>query len=375
MRPLSSVIGSSWSHQLTAGSSRKEESNGSVAPSTVQPRSNPGRELCPGGASSVGVMAQTVNDPQRARIWTVTAPQDGVRLRSLPGVQPRIWVTLPTFNESGNIERVVRSVLAELERAAPGDHSVLIVDDASPDGTGEIAERLADELPAVKVLHRSGKQGLGHAYLAGFEHALAEGAELVVVMDADYSHDPAHLPALLAAAQTDDLVLGSRYIPGGSIIDWPRLRRLLSRAGSLYARMILGVRIRDLTGGYRCIRREVLERLELTTLRSQGYVFNIELTFRALREGFRVREVPIQFRDRTVGESKISLGIAVEALWLVPVLRFPGLARVWPSPSAPLEDEPVAAATLSEGSELSAGGPAPPAAERRPALSQQSAPK
>jgi dolichol-phosphate mannosyltransferase len=305
----------------------------------------------------------------------VTAPQDGARLRSLPGVQPRIWVTLPTFNEAGNIERVVRSVLAELERAAPGDHAVLVVDDASPDGTGEIAERLADELPAVKVLHRSGKQGLGYAYLAGFEHALAEGAELVVVMDADYSHDPAHLPALLAAAQTDDLVLGSRYIPGGSIIDWPRLRRLLSRAGSLYARMILGVRIRDLTGGYRCIRREVLERVELTTLRSQGYVFNIELTFRALREGFRVREVPIQFRDRTVGESKISLGIAVEALWLVPVLRFPGLARVWPSPSAPLEDEPVAAATLSEGSELSADEPAPPAAERRPALSQQSAPK
>jgi dolichol-phosphate mannosyltransferase len=287
----------------------------------------------------------------------------------------RIWVTLPTFNEAGNIERVVRAVLGELERVAPGDHGVLIVDDASPDGTGEIADRLANELPAVKVLHRSGKQGLGHAYLAGFEGALAEGAELVVVMDADYSHDPAHLPALLAAAQTHDLVLGSRYISGGSIIDWPRLRRLLSRAGSLYARTILGVRIRDLTGGYRCIRREVLERVELTTLRSQGYVFNIELTYRALRAGFRVREVPIHFRDRTVGESKISLGIAVEALWLVPVLRFPALSRVWPSHSAALEDEPVAAATLSEGTEISERAPAQPVAERRPALSQQSAPK
>jgi dolichol-phosphate mannosyltransferase len=179
----------------------------------------------------------------------------------------------------------------------------------------------------------------------------------------------------LAAAQTHDLVLGSRYISGGSIIDWPRLRRLLSRAGSLYARTILGVRIRDLTGGYRCIRREVLERVELTTLRSQGYVFNIELTYRALRAGFRVREVPIHFRDRTVGESKISLGIAVEALWLVPVLRFPALSRVWPSHSAALEDEPVAAATLSEGTEISERAPAQPVAERRPALSQQSAPK
>jgi dolichol-phosphate mannosyltransferase len=308
-----------------------------------------------------------------------TAAHDRVRLRSLRRVQPRVWVTLPTFNEAGNIERVVRSVLDELERLAPDDHGVLIVDDASPDGTGEIAERLAHELPAVKVLHRSGKQGLGHAYLAGFEGALAEGAELVVVMDADYSHDPAHLPALLAAAEEYDLVLGSRYIPGGSIVDWPRLRRLLSRAGSLYARTILGVRIRDLTGGYRCIRREVLERVELTTLRSQGYVFNIELTFRALRAGFRVREVPIHFRDRTVGESKISLGIAIEALWLVPVLRFPGLARVWPSRSSPIEDEPVAATRLSEGSEgpeLSPNGePAPLGPGRRPALSQPSAPK
>jgi dolichol-phosphate mannosyltransferase len=290
----------------------------------------------------------------------------------------RIWLTLPTFNEVGNIERVVRDALAQLELLAPGDHRVLIVDDASPDGTGELADRLAAELPAVAVLHRRGKQGLGAAYLAGFERALAGGAELVLVMDADYSHDPTHLPAILAAARSSDLVLGSRYVPGGNVINWPRLRRVLSRAGSLYARSILGVGIRDLTGGYRCIRREVLERVELTTLRSQGYVFNIELTFRALRAGFRVTEVPIHFRDRTVGESKISLAIAVEALWLVPVLRFPAISRVWPAHSVPLDSDALSADALG-ASEFSAAAPAPtlrePAAERPPVLSQQSAPK
>jgi dolichol-phosphate mannosyltransferase len=252
--------------------------------------------------------------------------------------EPSVWLTLPTFNEAGNVERIVRSALEQLERSAPGDHRLLVVDDASPDGTGRIADDLAAELPAVEVLHRTRKQGLGRAYLAGFEHALAGGAELVIVMDADYSHDPAHLPALLAATADSDLVLGSRYVAGGEIIDWPRLRRLLSWAGSLYARAILGVRVRDLTGGYRCIRREVLEAVELPTLRSQGYVFNIELSFRALRAGFRVVEVPIVFRDRTVGESKISLPIAVEALWLVPSLRFPSLRRIWPARKVPLAD-------------------------------------
>ena len=241
---------------------------------------------------------------------------------------PRIWLTLPTFCEAGNLERIVRAVCAELERLAPGDYRVLVVDDASPDGTGERAEELAAELGVVEVLHRQGKRGLGRAYLAGFERAVAGGAQLVVVMDADYSHDPAYLPDLLSAAETSDLVLGSRYVPGGGVVDWPRLRRLLSRAGSLYARSMLGVDVRDLTGGFRCIRREVLETVELGSLRSQGYVFNIELTYRALRSGFRVREVPIVFPDRTIGESKISLGIAVEALWLVPTLRFPLLARL-----------------------------------------------
>lgn len=250
----------------------------------------------------------------------------------------RIWLTLPTFNEVGNVERIVRAALAELERLVPDDHRLLIVDDASPDGTGALADRLAAELAAVEVLHRQGKQGLGQAYLAGYEHALDAGAETVVVMDADYSHDPAHLPALLAAAEHSDLVLGSRYVAGGSIEDWPALRRLLSVAGSLYARLILGVGIRDLTGGYRCVSRRVLEQVQLPTLRSQGYVFNIELTYRAVRAGFTVTEVPIHFQDRTVGESKISLDVAVEALWLVPVLRFPALARMWPARTAPLAD-------------------------------------
>lgn len=249
---------------------------------------------------------------------------------------PRIWLTIPTFCEAGNIERIVRAANAELERLAPGDHAVLIVDDESPDGTGELADRLAGELAPVEVLHRRGRPGLGRAYLAGFERALAGGAEVVIVMDADYSHDPAHLPAMLSAIATEDLVLGSRYVPGGQIVDWPPLRRALSRAGSLYSRLILGVRVRDLTGGFRCIRREVLEEVDLGTLRSQGYVFNIELTYRALRAGFRVGEVPITFHDRSVGESKISLSIAIEALWLVPVLRFPWMARLWPARKASL---------------------------------------
>jgi dolichol-phosphate mannosyltransferase len=169
----------------------------------------------------------------------------------------RVWLTVPTYNEAGNVERIVRAALAELEQIAPGEHRVLIVDDASPDGTGALADQLAAELEAVEVLHRTGKQGLGRAYLAGFDKAFQGGAELVVVMDADYSHDPAHLPALLAAAQHHDLVLGSRYVPGGAVAEWPWLRRTLSRAGSMYSRAILGVGIRDLTGSTsrRCARR------------------------------------------------------------------------------------------------------------------------
>jgi dolichol-phosphate mannosyltransferase len=166
-------------------------------------------------------------------------------------------------------------------------------------------------------------------------------------MDADMSHDPAYIPNLLAAAEHSDLVLGSRYVSGGSIADWPRLRRLLSRAGSLYSRRVLAVDVRDLTGGFRCIRRQVLETVELATLRSQGYVFNIELTFRAQRAGFRITEVPIRFRDRTIGESKISFGVAVEALWLVPVLRYPRLGRIGPARKAPMADPTAARPPLT----------------------------
>jgi dolichol-phosphate mannosyltransferase len=234
---------------------------------------------------------------------------------------PRIWLTIPTFNEAENLERLVRAVLPELERVAPNDHRVLVVDDASPDGTGAIGDRLAAELGAVEVLHRRAKDGLGRAYLAGFEHALAGGAQLVAVMDCDFSHETTALPALIAAAKRSDLVIGSRYVRGGEIPEWPRLRRLLSRAGSIYARTLLGVRVRDLTGGFKCIRREVFDAIEPGSLRAQGYVFNIELTYRALLAGFRVEEVPIVFRDRRAGSSKMSLPIAIEALWLVPTLR------------------------------------------------------
>lgn len=274
----------------------------------------------------------------------------------------RIWLTVPTFNEAGNIEPVLRLAHAQLERAAPGDYRMLVVDDASPDGTAELADRLRDELPAIEVLHRHHKEGLGRAYLAGFERALSAGAELVIVMDADLSHDPVHIPQLLAAAEYGDLVLGSRYVPEGGIVDWPPLRRLLSWAGSLYARSILGVAIRDLTGGFRCIRREVLEAVELPTLRSQGYVFNIELTYRAMRAGFRVVEVPIVFRDRRVGESKISLSIAIEALWLVPGLRFPILSRRWAAARAPL-----AGTAIAPEESVSTATPPPAAQETVPA--------
>jgi dolichol-phosphate mannosyltransferase len=233
----------------------------------------------------------------------------------------RLWLFVPTYDEAANLEPLVRATAEQLERVAPGDWRLLVVDDASPDGTGELADRLAEQMPELEVLHRPGKEGLGKAYLAGFRHAVAGGAELVIVMDADFSHDPAHLPALVEAASDSDLVLGSRYAPGGRIVNWPRLRSFLSRFGSLYARTILGVKVHDLTTGYRCVRRRVLETVEPSTLRSQGYVFNIELTYRAVLAGFRVTEIPICFRDREAGQSKMSLPIAFEALLLVPQLR------------------------------------------------------
>jgi dolichol-phosphate mannosyltransferase len=234
----------------------------------------------------------------------------------------RIWIVMPTYNEAMNIDPIVRAVSAELERFAPGDHRILIVDDGSPDGTGEIADQLARELGDVEVLHRAQKTGLGHAYLAGFAHALAGGAELVCEMDADFSHDPRYLPDLLAAAANADLVLGSRYVRGGGVRNWGLVRRFVSRGGGLYARAILGVDVHDLTGGFKCIRREVLEGIDLPSVRAEGYVFQVEVTYRAVLAGFRVREIPIVFVDREQGASKMSSRIAFEAMWLVPRLRW-----------------------------------------------------
>ncbi len=236
-------------------------------------------------------------------------------------MQAPVWVVIPTYNEAANIEGIVRAADAELERVVPDGYRILIVDDNSPDGTGAIADRLAAELPAVEVLHRATKTGLGHAYLAGFARALSGDAEFVIEMDADFSHDPRYLGQLLDAAKDADLVLGSRYVAGGGVEDWGLLRRLISRGGCFYARTILGVPIHDLTGGFKCIRRRVLEAIQLETIRAEGYVFQIEVTYRALLAGFRVTEIPIVFRDRSVGSSKMSARIAVEAMWAVPFLR------------------------------------------------------
>jgi dolichol-phosphate mannosyltransferase len=239
-----------------------------------------------------------------------------------------VWVVIPTYNEAANVENIVHATAAELERVAPDAHRILIVDDNSPDGTGRIADDLADRMPQVEVLHRAGKTGLGHAYLAGFARALEGEAELVVEMDADFSHDPRYLEGLLDAARDADLVLGSRYVEGGGIEDWGIVRRLISHGGCVYARAILGVQIHDLTGGFKCIRREVLESIELESVRAEGYVFQIEVTYRALLAGFRVHEVPIVFRDRRVGTSKMSARIALEAMWEVPLLRRTARAAV-----------------------------------------------
>jgi dolichol-phosphate mannosyltransferase len=236
-------------------------------------------------------------------------------------MQAPIWVVIPTYNEAANVERIVRATAAELTRLVPGEFRILVVDDSSPDGTGAIADALMNELDVVEVLHRSTKTGLGHAYLAGFSRALDAGAEMVIEMDADFSHDPGYLGDLLDAAKSADLVLGSRYVPGGGARDWGLLRRLISRGGGVYARFVLRVDVRDLTGGFKCIHREVLEAIDLESVRAEGYVFQIEVTYRALIAGFKVQEIPIVFRDRTLGSSKMSPRIAIEAMWLVPRLR------------------------------------------------------
>ena len=234
-----------------------------------------------------------------------------------------VWLVLPTFNEAENIEAIVAAVVAELEVCAAEGFRVLIVDDSSPDGTGELADGLAATHDAVEVLHRSTREGLGPAYLAGFRHALDAGAGHVIEMDADFSHDPADLARLLAAiAGGADLALGSRYVPGGGAPDWGLLRRVVSRVGCAYARRVLSLHVRDLTGGFKCFRREVLEAIELDTVRSHGYCFQIELTQRALQRGFTVREVPIIFRNRRHGRSKMSPWIAMEAIVVLPQLRW-----------------------------------------------------
>jgi dolichol-phosphate mannosyltransferase len=217
-------------------------------------------------------------------------------------------------------------VRALAEVLDPEQDRVLVVDDNSPDGTGAIADRLAAELPWVEVLHRPAKEGIGRAYVAAFPRALASGARYVLEMDCDFSHDPAVVPRLIEACeQGADLALGSRYVPGGGTANWSALRKAISRGGSLYARLVLGVGIRDLTGGFKCFRREVLEAIPLERVRSDGYAFQIELTYRALRKGFRVVEVPITFVDRVVGGSKMSRAIVVEAVWQVPALRLAAL--------------------------------------------------
>jgi dolichol-phosphate mannosyltransferase len=231
----------------------------------------------------------------------------------------RAVVCLPTYNERENLAPMTRAL---------GAHGVevLVIDDASPDGTGGLADRLAQELDYVSVLHRPRKEGLGPAYLAGFRRALADGAELVLELDCDFSHDPADVPRLIRAAEEGaDLVLGSRYVPGGSVGNWGLGRRAVSRGGCLYAQLLLGVPVRDLTGGFKCYRRQVLERIDLGAITSRGYAFQIETTYRALRAGFRVVEVPISFVDREVGGSKMSKTIVLEAVWKVPALRLAAL--------------------------------------------------
>jgi dolichol-phosphate mannosyltransferase len=242
------------------------------------------------------------------------------------------WLILPTYNEGDNLQPFVEAVLDELAAAAPDGHRVLVVDGASPDGTGALADRLAARHPdRLQVLHEPVKRGLGPAYLDGFDVALRAGARRLLEMDCDFSHDPGDLRALLG---TDaDLVLGSRYVPGGGVAHWGAARRVVSRGGSWYARRVLGVDVRDLTGGFKCFRREVLEAIDLPGVRSRGYAFQVELTYRALRAGFDVREVPIVFNERRAGQSKMSTRIALEAAWLVPAMRLRAARRNGGPPS------------------------------------------
>jgi dolichol-phosphate mannosyltransferase len=245
-----------------------------------------------------------------------------------------VWVVLPTYDEADNVIAMLEALLDVADREGIPAR-LLVVDDGSPDGTAELAQRVADHDPRVAVLRRPRKEGIGPAYRAGFAYALAAGAELVVEMDCDLSHDPARLPALIDAARDADLVIGSRYVPGGGVARWGVVRRAVSRGGCLYARLVLGAGVRDLTGGFKCFRRRVLETVPLAQVSAAGYGFQIEVTFRALRQGYRVREVPIIFTERRHGRSKMSRRIVLEAALRVPLLRWRlGSASAPPVPPA-----------------------------------------
>jgi dolichol-phosphate mannosyltransferase len=230
----------------------------------------------------------------------------------------RATVCLPTYNERENLPRMIEALAGVLR---DGDR-VLVIDDDSPDGTGTLADGLAAEHAFLDVLHRDRKEGLGRAYIDGFRRVLATDAELVLEMDCDFSHDPADVPRLIAAAESGaDLVLGSRYVPGGGTRNWGLVRRLISRGGSVYAALFLHMGVKDPTGGFKCFRRAVLERLDLDAVTPRGYAFQIEMTYRVKRLGFRVVEIPITFVDRVVGKSKMSRAVVLEAIWRVPLLR------------------------------------------------------
>jgi dolichol-phosphate mannosyltransferase len=241
--------------------------------------------------------------------------------RGALAIDERGLVIVPTYNESDNITRIVPRILAQDSRL-----EVLVVDDNSPDGTGQMADELAAEDPRVHVLHRPGKEGLGRAYLAGFAWALERPYDYIFEMDADFSHDPVHLPEFLAAVKNADMVLGSRYRDGKvTVVNWPITRLLLSYAANIYARFVTGMHLGDATGGFKCFRRQVLEAIPLDKVRSNGYAFQIEMSFRAWKRGFRIAEIPIVFHDRTEGESKMSKRIVREAIWMVWRLRWWGI--------------------------------------------------
>jgi dolichol-phosphate mannosyltransferase len=235
---------------------------------------------------------------------------------------PRAVLCLPTYNERENLEAMIDALGDVLD--TDRDH-VLVIDDGSPDGTGEIADRLAVERGWVSVLHRETKEGIGPAYVAGFRRALSEDAELVLEMDCDFSHNPADVPRLIAATDDADLVLGSRYTPGGGTANWGLARRIVSRGGCLYAQVLLGMRVRDLTGGFKCFRRATLEAIDLDALSAHGYAFQIETTYRVHKAGLRIEEVPITFVERRAGASKMTSSIVAEAMWKVPLLRLRAL--------------------------------------------------